>query len=212
MQGKAGRKPQCRRSEVSEPAPSLPVARGRPGFTAKTGANFRPQKRLHRTVWRAWLLSSQERKSDGLQSAGSGWSWMAMNWRGIPHARQGASRVTAAARFQNRPQACPWRAGGPDSLQKQEQISGPENAPIARFDGLGCYQSGSESGHGLRARATWAGMGGNGREWAWAAKRRRPNSPLAAGRSVCNGSRTLQGRAQSALRRSGEGSGRVQGA
>ena len=27
----------------------------------------------------------------------------------------------------------------PDSLQKQEQIQGPKNASIARFDGLGCY-------------------------------------------------------------------------
>ena len=30
------------------------------------------------------------------------------------------------------------------SLQKQEQIKGPENTPIARFYGLCCYQSGSE--------------------------------------------------------------------
>ena len=30
-----------------------------------------------------------------------------------------------------------WR----DALIFQERISGPENAPIARFDGLGCYQS-----------------------------------------------------------------------
>ena len=30
------------------------------------------------------------------------------------------------------------------SLQKQEQIKGPENAPIARFDGLCCYQVSSK--------------------------------------------------------------------
>ena len=35
-------------------------------------------------------------------------------------------------------------AGAPVLLQKQEQIKGPENAPIARFDGLGCYRIGSE--------------------------------------------------------------------
>ena len=29
-------------------------------------------------------------------------------------------------------------------LWNQEQISGPENAPIARFDGFGCYQTRSE--------------------------------------------------------------------
>ena len=31
------------------------------------------------------------------------------------------------------------------SLQKQEQIQAPENAPIARFDGLCCYQTHSEN-------------------------------------------------------------------
>ena len=31
-------------------------------------------------------------------------------------------------------------------LRNQEQIQGPENAPIARFDGLGCYQTRSEIG------------------------------------------------------------------
>ena len=31
----------------------------------------------------------------------------------------------------------------------QEQIQGPENASIARFDGLGCYQSSSEKKHCL---------------------------------------------------------------
>ena len=33
----------------------------------------------------------------------------------------------------------------------QERIQGPKNAPIARFDGLGCYQSRSEIDEGLRS-------------------------------------------------------------
>ena len=41
----------------------------------------------------------------------------------------------------------------PDSLQKQEQISGPKNASIARFDGLGCYQVGSEKAPDFGTRA-----------------------------------------------------------
>ena len=35
----------------------------------------------------------------------------------------------------------------------QEQISGPENASIARFDGLGCYQTSSEMGGVLQGVA-----------------------------------------------------------
>ena len=42
-----------------------------------------------------------------------------------------------------------WRAW---LLFFQEQIKGPENAPIARFDGLGCYQTGSEMGDACGAR------------------------------------------------------------
>ena len=37
-----------------------------------------------------------------------------------------------------------------NSLQKQEQIKGPKNAPIARFDGLGCYQTHSEKSNGFQ--------------------------------------------------------------
>ena len=37
------------------------------------------------------------------------------------------------------------------SLLFQEQIKGPENAPIARFDGLGCYQTHSETDGGFRS-------------------------------------------------------------
>ena len=55
-----------------------------------------------------------------------------------------------------------FAAQSPVSLQKQEQIKGPENASIARFDGLGCYQSGSEtamvSGRGQQ-REAGAGVG-----------------------------------------------------
>ena len=51
-----------------------------------------------------------------------------------------------------RPQTGQSRAGQagqarkqrPVLLQKQERIQRPENAPIARFDGLGCYQSWSK--------------------------------------------------------------------
>ena len=44
-------------------------------------------------------------------------------------------------------------AGAPVLLQKQEQIKGPENAPIARFDGLGCYRIGSENALVFSVRA-----------------------------------------------------------
>ena len=46
--------------------------RHRPGATTKTRANKRPQKRPHRTVSRAWLLSKQERKNESLHDAGGG--------------------------------------------------------------------------------------------------------------------------------------------
>ena len=40
-------------------------------------------------------------------------------------------------------------------LSFQEQIQGPKNASIARFDGLDCYQTNSEIDDGLfRVRAT----------------------------------------------------------
>ena len=48
-----------------------------------------------------------------------------------------------------------WQAGHESAwctlLWFQEQIQGPENAPVARFDGLCCYQTGSETGAGLRS-------------------------------------------------------------
>ena len=37
--------------------------------------------------------------------------------------------------------------------KNKEQISGSENAPIARFDGLGCYQSRSEKAAGAPERS-----------------------------------------------------------
>ena len=39
----------------------------------------------------------------------------------------------------------------PVSLQKQEQIQGPENASIAWFDGLCCYQIHSEKSASARS-------------------------------------------------------------
>ena len=53
----------------------------------------------------------------------------------------------------------------PASLQKQEQIKGPENAPIARFDALGCYQTRSEIRAVFRRLGVWA----SGRLGVWAA-------------------------------------------
>ena len=51
------------------------------------------------------------------------------------------------------------------SLQKQEQIQGTENGSIARFDGLGCYQTNSEisGGFGMELGASrfagrWGGL------------------------------------------------------
>ena len=38
----------------------------------------------------------------------------------------------------------------PALLRKTEQIQGPKNAPIARFDGLCCYQSRSKINERLR--------------------------------------------------------------
>ena len=62
-----------------------------------------------------------------------------------------------------------FAAQSPVSLQKQEWIKGPENASIARFDGLGCYRSGSEAGDGFRARAAKRGGQALGRrgQGAW---------------------------------------------
>ena len=49
------------------------------------------------------------------------------------------------------------------SLFFQEQIKGPENGSIARFDGLGCYQTGSEISEGVRSAGgsesrAWPGL------------------------------------------------------
>ena len=59
-----------------------------------------------------------------------------------------------AANVRKRKQAQPCPI--PVLLRFQEQIKGPENASIARFDGLGCYQSRSEIGNGFWARAAKA--------------------------------------------------------
>ena len=56
-----------------------------------------------------------------------------------------------AANVRKRKQAQPSPI--PVLLRFQEQIKGPENAPIARFDGLGCYQTSSEISDVFRARS-----------------------------------------------------------
>ena len=53
-------------------------------------------------------------------------------------------------------------AGAPVLLQKQEQIKGPENAPVARFDGLGCYRIGSEMERWFSACGQRLGLAGGG--------------------------------------------------
>ena len=61
-------------------------------------------------------------------------------------------RAGPFAGFSNLFKACCFMVGAaaaagmasPVSLQKQEQIQGPENAPIARFDWIGCYHRRSE--------------------------------------------------------------------
>ena len=55
-----------------------------------------------------------------------------------------------AANVRKRKQAQPSPI--PVLLRFQEQIKGPKNAPIARFDGLGCYQSRSKKTGRLRGR------------------------------------------------------------
>ena len=63
----------------------------------------------------------------------------------LARAGQGAGRAAAVWRLGACPGPVRKLAGTRFLLQKQEQIKGPENAPIARFDGLGCYRIGSEN-------------------------------------------------------------------
>ena len=71
--------------------------------------------------------------------------------------RKPQCRRSEVSALRPKPARGAWAA--PVLLQKQEQISGPENASIARFDGLGCYQSRSEISDGFRMQAAWAGTG-----------------------------------------------------
>ena len=71
--------------------------------------------------------------------------------------RKPQCRRSEVSALRPKPARGAWAA--PVLLQKQEQIKGPENASIARFDGLGCYQSRSEIGNGFRMQAAWAGTG-----------------------------------------------------
>ena len=82
---------------------------------------------------------------------------------GVSGFGKGDFRCLGAGAVQGLPQVH-WRAWatqvwrgpvGRVALFFQEQIQGPENAPIARFDGLGCYQSSSETSHAFRG----AGVG-----------------------------------------------------
>ena len=71
---------------------------------------------------------------------------------GLPHG--------PAARFCGCTNAARNSPGWHGVLLFWEQIQGPENAPIARFSGLGCYQSRSETGRRIggglrRARSGW---------------------------------------------------------
>ena len=71
--------------------------------------------------------------------------------------RKPQCRRSEVSALRPKPARGAWAA--PVLLQKQEQIKGPENASIARFDGLGCYQSRSEISDGFRMQAAWAGTG-----------------------------------------------------
>ena len=74
----------------------------------------------------------------------------AQTWR----RSQKPEKHSNAANTRKRKEAQP--SPSPVLLRFQEQIKGPKNAPIARFDGLRCYQSRSEIGNGFWARAAKA--------------------------------------------------------
>ena len=74
----------------------------------------------------------------------------AQTWR----RSQKPEKHSNAANVRKRKEAQP--SPSPVLLQFQEQIKSPKNASIARFDGLGCYQSRSEIGNGFWARAAKA--------------------------------------------------------
>ena len=71
--------------------------------------------------------------------------------------RKPQCRRSEVSALRPKPARGAWAA--PVLLQKQEQIKGPENASIARFDGLGCYQTGSETNPGFRGGKPAAGAG-----------------------------------------------------
>ena len=131
-----------------------------PGSTTKTGANPRPRKSLHRTVFRVWLLPNQERNRRWLAARGR----LRKRQRALDRVWPGGAFETLlegqpASSLQptcNQPASSPQLSKpahaleSPVSLQKQERIKGPENAPIARFDGLCRSQIRSETGVGWR--------------------------------------------------------------
>ena len=133
-----------------------------------------PRKRIHRTVLWASLLSKQERNQPCFSGPGAAAStaWRTV-FRQVLNACAHSAQIGRAAAAFEKP-ARPGLAGrGPGSRKTaqapqmrkalhparpgpmpgllcfQEQIQGPKNASIARFDGLGCYQSRSKTGRGF---------------------------------------------------------------
>ena len=110
-------------------------------FTPFSGANSRPRKRLHRTVFRAWLLSKQERKKRRFLGRGQRQNGSRPGAEQAPKTRLGFRLGRAGL-----DSAC-FAAG---LLWNQEPIQGPKNGSIARFGGLCCYQSRSEKNGDFR--------------------------------------------------------------
>ena len=130
-----------------------------------SGANPRPRKRLHRTVLGALLLSNQERKKPPSQPVRLA-ALRKLRRKAQASAAKRRHGQTATAERQQQKSGNQTAAVEPQrpKTQKpdatiaalsrlwiprpplifQEPIQGPENGPIARFDGLGCYQIRSE--------------------------------------------------------------------
>ena len=71
----------------------------------------------------------------------------------LPHPRADCQPAPDPARRLQSPRTSINAHQRPHSLQKQEQIKGPENAPIARFQGLCRYQTRSKTGEGSHGRS-----------------------------------------------------------
>ena len=128
-------------------------------FTLFLGANSRPKKRLHRTVSGTLLLSKQEQNQamvSGRFSKPGGKTAKARSRTAppashIPLPANCAEQVfSAATPTPRRENAASLAGSGGVPLFFQEQIQGPKNASIARFQGLCCYQSRSKTSDGFR--------------------------------------------------------------